>query len=228
MDLLNHIFMVKLEALPFLLLSLLISLTIHEFAHAYVAWKFGDPTAKLLGRVSLNPVKHIDPWGMLLFIIVGFGWAKPVPVNYDNFKNPRMAGVFVSAIGPFSNLLLAFIGTLIYLELKVKVGWVDIQPDDRVHWALYYFLNLFISNNILLCLFNLIPLPPLDGYRIVENLLPSLVAMRMQRIEQWSVFLFFLIAFIPILRNYTLVPLFSLIGPIQTELSKIAYIVLGY
>lgn len=172
MDFLNSLLVVKLELLPFLVLSLLLSFTVHEFAHAYSAWKFGDPTAKMLGRVSLNPTKHIDFLGMLLFVIAGFGWARPVPVNRDNFKNPRTMGIIVSAVGPLSNLLLAFVGTLV-LHLGFKLGFVDVESGNRIHLALFYFLSFLISNNILLFLFNLIPLPPLDGYRIVEDLAPS-------------------------------------------------------
>lgn len=226
MDLLNHIFMVKLELLPFLILSLLISFTVHEFAHAYVAWKFGDPTAKMLGRVSLNPAKHIDFLGMLLFIIAGFGWAKPVPINRAHFKNPRVASIIVSAVGPLSNLLLAFIGTTA-LYLALKMGFIDIQSGNRVQLAFYYFLNFFIRNNVLLFLFNLIPLPPLDGYRIIEDLVPSRMRLRMQQIEQWSIFLFLLIVFIPFLRDYTIDPLFHLIEPIIKGLFTITLIMLG-
>ncbi|EPY08880.1 Zn-dependent protease [Paenibacillus alvei TS-15] len=226
MDFLNSLLVVKLELLPFLVLSLLISFTVHEFAHAYSAWKFGDPTAKMLGRVSLNPTKHIDFLGMLLFVIAGFGWARPVPVNRDNFKKPRAMGIVVSAVGPLSNLLLAFIGTLV-LHLGFKLGFVDVGSGNRIHLALFYFLSFLISNNVLLFLFNLIPLPPLDGYRIVEDLAPAHVRSRLQQIEQWSIFIFLIIVFIPVLRDKTLGPLFSLIQPIMREMSRAAMFIVG-
>lgn len=226
MDFLNNILVVKLDQLPFLVLSLLVSFTVHEFAHAFFAWKFGDPTAKMLGRVSLNPMRHIDFFGMLLFVIAGFGWARPVPVNRDNFKNPRMMGVVVSAVGPLSNLLLAFIGTLL-LHLGYKMGFVDVGSAHRAQLALQYFLYFLISNNVLLFLFNLIPLPPLDGYRIVEDLAPPRVSARLQQIEQWSIFIFLLIVFIPFLRNKTIEPLFSLIEPIMRGFHQAAMFIVG-
>lgn len=226
MDFLNKIFFVQLELLPFLVLVLLVAFTVHEFAHAFFAWKFGDPTAKMLGRVSLNPAKHIDFLGLLFFVIAGFGWAKPVPVNRDNFKHPRLMSIVVSAAGPLSNLLLAFIGTLLF-HLGLKYGFVNLESSERWHAAVYYFLNYFITFNVLLFLFNLIPLPPLDGYRIIEDLAPRQIRIRLQQFEQWSIFIFLLIVFIPGLRNVTIQPLFSLIEPIVFEFSKAALFLVG-
>ncbi|WGU97110.1 site-2 protease family protein [Paenibacillus dendritiformis] len=226
MDFFNNFFAVKLEMLPFLVSVLLIAFTVHEFAHAYFAWKFGDPTAKLLGRVSLNPAKHVDFLGMLFFVIAGFGWARPVPVNRDNFKHPRLMGIVVSAAGPISNLLLAFIGTIV-IHLGLKFGFVQLGSPDRVHLAFYYFLNYFITYNVLLFLFNLIPLPPLDGYRIVEDLAPRSLRLRLQKFEQWSILIFFMLVLIPPLRNVTLTPLFSLIEPIVFNFSRTAAYLVG-
>lgn len=106
----------SLEELPYVIVSLLIAFTVHEFSHAYVAYKFGDPTAKNEGRVTLNPISHLDPIGTLLILIAGFGWARPVPVNRFHFKNPKLAGVLVSFAGPFSNLIVAFLGFLIFTD----------------------------------------------------------------------------------------------------------------
>ncbi|GJM79554.1 hypothetical protein HMSSN139_20500 [Paenibacillus sp. HMSSN-139] len=106
MDFLNRILIYPLDQLPFYLITLVIAFTLHEFSHAYFANKFGDPTAKLLGRVTLNPAVHFDLLGIILLMIAGFGWARPVPVNRDNFSKPRLMGVIVSAAGPLSNLLL--------------------------------------------------------------------------------------------------------------------------
>lgn len=226
MDFFSNFFAVKLEMLPFLVSVLLIAFTIHEFAHAYFAWKFGDPTAKMLGRVSLNPAKHVDLLGMLFFVIAGFGWARPVPVNRDNFKYPRLMGIVVSAAGPISNLLLAFIGT-IAIHLGLKFGFVQLGSTDRVQLAIYYFLNYFITYNVLLFLFNLIPLPPLDGYRIVEDLAPRGLRLRLQQFEQWSILIFFMLVFIPPLRDKTLTPLFKLIEPIVFNFSRTAAYLVG-
>ncbi|UHA74185.1 site-2 protease family protein [Paenibacillus sp. 481] len=226
MEFLDRLFVVPLDVLPFVLIVLLISFSVHEFAHAYAAWKFGDPTAKMLGRVTLNPAKHFDFLGALLFILVGFGWAKPVPVNRDNFKKPRLMGIIVSAVGPLSNLLLALIGSFIFY-IGLKFGWYSIQPADKMELAMVLFLTNFIKFNTLLFLFNLIPLPPLDGYRIIEDLAPKPLRIRMQQIEQWSIFIFMLIVFIPQLRAITIGPLFSLIDPIVGSFMQFARFVVG-
>lgn len=226
METLDRFLAVPLDTLPFLLLVLIIAFTVHEFAHAFFAWKFGDPTAKMLGRVTLNPAKHLDVLGTLLFVIAGFGWAKPVPVNRANFKNERWMSIVVSAAGPLSNLVLAFLGVLM-LHLGLKLGWIDLMSVDRVQQAIQIFLQYFVTYNILLFLFNLIPLPPLDGYRIIEDLAPRSVQAKLARFEQWSVFVFLLIVFLPPLRQITLDPLFSLINPIFATFSRAAYFLVG-
>ncbi|MCJ8011436.1 site-2 protease family protein [Paenibacillus sp. KQZ6P-2] len=209
MDFLNSILRVPLEQLPFYLLVLIIAFTVHEFSHAYFAYKFGDPTAKLLGRVTLNPAVHFDLLGIILLLIAGFGWARPVPVNRDNFKNPRLMGVVVSAAGPLSNFFLAVIGTFIY-ALLISTGALASISNQKLLEAIVMFFSLFGVMNFFLFLFNLIPLPPLDGYRIVEDLVPRRVRAKFQQVEQWSVFIFLLILFIPPLQRYTITPLYTL------------------
>ena len=107
----------SLEEIPLVAAVLLIAFTVHEFSHAFTAYKLGDPTAKKQGRLTLNPMQHLDPLGTLLIFIVGFGWARPVPVNRFHFKNPRLGGILVSLMGPVSNFLLAVIGTGIFYLL---------------------------------------------------------------------------------------------------------------
>lgn len=208
MEFLQSIIRMPLEQLPFLLITLLIAFTVHEFSHAYFANKFGDPTARLLGRMTLNPAVHFDLFGIILLLVAGFGWARPVPVNRDNFSRPRLMGVIVSAAGPISNLLLGFLGALIYSALAAA-GVLDSISNDRVLQAIYWFFGIFIRLNFFLFLFNLIPLPPLDGYRIVEDVAPRPLRGRLQQYEQWAVFIFLLILFIPGLRAYTIGPLDS-------------------
>ncbi|GIO65611.1 site-2 protease family protein [Paenibacillus sp. JTLBN-2024] len=209
MDFLNKILSVPLEQLPFYLVVLVIAFTVHEFSHAYFANKFGDPTAKLLGRVTLNPAVHFDLLGIILLLIAGFGWARPVPVNRDNFKSPRLMGVVVSAAGPLSNFFLAVIGTFIY-SLLISTGVLASISNEKLLEAIMMFFQLFGLMNFFLFLFNLIPLPPLDGYRIVEDLVPRRVRGKLQQVEQWSVFIFLLILFIPVLQRYTISPLYQL------------------
>lgn len=208
MDFLDKIFRFPLDQLPFLLITLMIAFTVHEFCHAYFANRFGDPTARLLGRMTLNPAVHFDLLGILLLLVAGFGWARPVPVNRDNFSRPRLMGVIVSAVGPISNLLLAILGALIY-ALLMATGVLEPIPSTRVQEAGTLMCSTFIYLNFFLFLFNLIPLPPLDGYRIVEDIAPRPIRAKLQQFEQWSILIFLLILFIPTLRMYTIEPLFN-------------------
>lgn len=217
---LGGFFRYSLDELPFVVLVLIIAFTVHEFAHAYSAYKFGDRTAYDMGRVTLNPMVHLDILGTLLFLIAGFGWAKPVLVNRGRFKHPRLMGVIVSAVGPLSNLLIAFIGALIYVAL-VKFGALD-QASKGVVDAVKMFFGFLIQFNSLLFLFNLIPLPPLDGYRIIADLAPTHVRYKMSQNEQWGIFVFLILIFIPPLYRVTLQPILMLTGDIMEGLLRFA------
>ncbi|HUC93211.1 MAG TPA: site-2 protease family protein [Paenibacillus sp.] len=210
MEWLERLLWFPLDEFPFVVISLVLAFTIHEFAHAYSAYKFGDNTAYDAGRVTLNPAAHLDVIGTILIFLVGFGWAKPVPVNRGRFKYPRLMGIVVSAVGPLSNLFLAAVGILLAV-LVFQTGWL-IDASIGVQNAVETFLRYLIVLNIGLFLFNLIPLPPLDGYRIIEDLVPHRIRLKMDRNVQWGMFLFLLIVFIPPLRAVTLTPLFN-----QTE-----------
>lgn len=201
-----------LNELPFVVLVLVIAFTVHEFAHAYSAYKFGDPTAYQMGRVTLNPMAHLDLFGTILLLIAGFGWAKPVPVNRGRFKNPRLMGIVVSAVGPLSNLVIAFIGVFLAVLFDAN-GWLK-QMSMGSADAVSLFLSYLIKINLTLFLFNLIPIPPLDGYRILQDILPLRVSLGLQQFEQWAAVIFLLFVFIPPLRRVTLDPLFALQGDI--------------
>ena len=191
--------------LPYILVTLVIAFSVHEFAHAYAAYKFGDMTAKNQGRLTLNPLRHIDPIGAIFIILVGFGWARPVPVNRFFFKNPRMNSIVVSVVGPLSNLLLAFIGVL--LIYMMNIAGLNL-PD-----FIYTFFNMFIRLNVVLFVFNLLPFPPLDGYRIIEDLVPADIRPKMTQYEQYGALIFLILVITP-LGNYTIYPILGSLVPV--------------
>jgi len=202
---LNSILAFPLDVLPFIVLVLLIQFTVHEFAHAYAAYKFGDDTAYREGRVSLNPMVHLDIFGFILILIAGFGWAKPVPVRASRFKKPRTMSIIVSLVGPLSNLLLGIISIIIYV-LLIKTEWIS-AGSAGVTSAIEVFFSYMIYFSFLLFVFNLIPLPPLDGYRIVAELLPFQTRYKLEQNAHWGTIIFLLLVFIEPLRRYTLTPI---------------------
>ena len=159
------------EVVLFLLvaIALIVSLTFHEYAHAAVAKLFGDRTAELAGRLTLNPLAHVDPMGLLMVMLVGFGYARPVPVDPRNLRSPR-ADLWVAAAGPIVNLLLAVVVWNGFLALRgAGVGFVFLPGPET-------FVALLVRVNLLLMLFNLIPLGPLDGHYILPHVLPAAAA----------------------------------------------------
>ncbi|MCX6844058.1 MAG: site-2 protease family protein [candidate division WOR-3 bacterium] len=156
--------------------AILFGLTIHEFSHGYVAWRLGDPTAKMMGRLTLNPLKHLDPIGTIALFIFRFGWAKPVPIDPRNFRHPTRDMAISSLAGPAANLLTAIVAGLILRLLDVfHVGGFALM--------LTYYFVLF---NLILCFFNLIPIPPLDGSRLLYHLLPPNLAAGYARLERYG------------------------------------------
>ncbi|MDD3284105.1 MAG: site-2 protease family protein [Patescibacteria group bacterium] len=148
------------------LIAIVFSISIHEFAHAYAANSQGDPTAKLLGRLTLNPLSHIDPMGFFALLLVGFGWGKPVPVNPINFRNKKWGDVIVSFAGPLSNFVMILTFGII---LKLTYLYTNLGQDN----LMIQFLFFIVMINIVLGIFNLIPIPPLDGSHILFSILPS-------------------------------------------------------
>ena len=193
-----------LSLMPYLVITLIVSFTMHELAHAYVAYKFGDDTAKKQGRLTLNPIKHLDPFGTILILVAGFGWARPIPVNRRFFKKPRLAGVLVSIAGPVSNLILAFIGFF----LLVLMHAYGMEMLAAFSTGLDQFFSIWIQLNLVLFLFNLLPLPPLDGYRIIEDLVPPGVRAQMTQAESYG-FIVFLVLFVTPLGSYVLWPMLN-------------------
>ncbi len=171
-----------LLSLPIVLLSL----SVHETAHGYIAYKLGDPTANSLGRLTLNPVKHIDPIGFICMVLVGFGWAKPVPINTRYFKKPKRDMALTAAAGPVSNLILALIfAILLRVEIELAPRFVTDQLSYNIFMWLNTFLFLGVRLNISLAVFNLIPIPPFDGSRIFLTLLPTDLYFKIMKYEQY-------------------------------------------
>ena len=148
--------------IAFMIIALFLSLILHEIGHGYVALKCGDPTAKLMGRLSLDPRKHLDPIGMICMFFLGIGWAKPVPINPYNFRNRNRDMILVSFAGICVNLILFLISTFLYvLSYKINGSFIAYVRQ---------FLVILLSYNISLAVFNLVPVPPLDGYRLVNQI----------------------------------------------------------
>lgn len=212
---------------------IIFSIILHEVAHGWVAESLGDKTARMMGRLTLNPIPHIDPIGTiflpLLLIIMGskflFGWAKPVPVNFKNLRNPKRDMIFVAGAGPATNLVLALVSALVYALLvhiypplkvlfEIFIATLKIPPLGQASGAAFLAIPLVLMAgtavviNVLLMLFNLIPLPPLDGGRIMVGLLPPKKAMALARVEPYGFLILVLLIMSGVL-NYTLWPLFD-------------------
>lgn len=166
---------------------ILLSLSLHETAHGYVAWKMGDPTARNLGRLTLNPVKHIDPIGTLCMFLTGYGWAKPVPINTRYFNNPKKGMALTALAGPVSNLILAFIFVILS---AVSASIMRFFPPTTESMALIYtillnFAYMGVYLNVTLAVFNLIPIPPFDGSRIFLTFLPPKYYFGIMKYERY-------------------------------------------
>lgn len=171
--------------------GLVIAMTIHEYAHARVADWLGDFTPRMQGRLTLNPTAHIDPFGLLMLFLIKFGWAKPVMVNPSNFRNPRRDDILVSAAGPLANLLTAFF-TLLLMVILVKI-------DFPMSTGMKTVFSLILIYNVNFAIFNMLPIPPLDGSHILRNLLPYELAIRFQAIERYSFLILIVFLMTPIL-----------------------------
>lgn len=163
---------------------ILLSLSVHELAHGFVAYKCGDGTAKAFGRLTLNPLKHLDPLGAICMFLTGYGWAKPVPINTRYFKKPKRDLVLVSLAGPVSNFLLAVVFAALYSLVFLAVLLTDIPTG--VADALFMLFMLGVLLNLSLGAFNLVPLPPLDGSKILMCLLPGRIAAKYARVEVYA------------------------------------------
>jgi Zn-dependent protease len=166
--------------------ALLIALTVHEYAHARTATSFGDPTPRIAGRVTLNPIPHLDPIGLLMLWLAGFGWAKPVPINPYNFRNGKTGVIIVSLAGVAANFVTAIVcAILFHVLLRLNLATYEVQ----------WILMETIKYNLILTVFNLIPIPPLDGSQVVSALLPGRQAYAYESIERYGTFILMALVF---------------------------------
>ena len=198
-------------------LPIIFAITLHEAAHGWMADRLGDPTARMMGRISANPIRHIDPMGTiilpaLLLLTAGFafGYAKPVPVNFRNLHNPRRDMVLVAAAGPGANVLMAIVAALM-------LNLVPYLPDQAAQWLGTNCVNAILINGVL-ATFNMIPLPPLDGGRVAVGLLPRALAMPLARLERYGMLIIFGAVFlVPLIASQFGIafnPVFALIAPV--------------
>ena len=192
------------------LIVILMVTPIHECAHAWAAFKLGDDTASIQGRMTLNPLAHLDPVGTICLLLAGFGWAKPVPVNARRFdrKISMRGGMALTALaGPASNILVAIIGMVAFRVFccfeVVQVSVADYYLTDAVntYFILYYMLQAFIFINLGLAIFNLIPIPPLDGSKVVAVLLPDRLYVQLMRYERYGMILLLLLSWLGLTGN---------------------------
>ena len=219
------------------ILPILFAIVVHEVSHGWVAKKFGDNTAYMLGRLTLNPFKHIDPVGtilvpllMLIFFKFAFGWAKPVPVDWRNLHNPKRDMVFVAAAGPFSNLLMAIAwGIIIHLAALLPNSLLILKEP------LIYMGAIGIFANVILMVFNLVPLPPLDGGRVAVGLLPPRLSYMLSQLEPYGLIIIVILLVSGFFGGFLMPIIFTVISaievitglPADTTLSLMAVILQG-
>ena len=200
-----------LSKVAIMLVPALLAIILHEVSHGYVAERFGDPTARLLGRLNFNPFKHLDPIGTIAIFIFGFGWARPVPVNPANFRHPRRDMIWVAMAGPIANLLLAIVSALLLRGLglldTMNLGQSHLYIQITTPVKMMAGFSLYI--NVLLGVFNLIPLPPLDGGRILTGVLPERQARLVSRLEPFGFVLIILLIFFTDIWSIGLAPIIN-------------------
>jgi Zn-dependent protease len=189
----------------------MLAIVCHEVSHGYIAWRFGDPTARMLGRLTLNPLKHVDIVGTLMIFFVGIGWAKPVPVVYENLRNPKRDMIWVAAAGPITNIILATISAIL---LRGLVAWgnpaASGSPVSMMIEPMVLMLAFSVYINLLLAIFNMIPVPPLDGGRVLVGLLPYRQAAAWSRIEPYGMVIIIALVFFTNIFSYIISPFLNI------------------
>jgi len=202
----NFLFKLSIMLVPGML-----AIVCHEVSHGFVAWRFGDPTARMLGRLTLNPIKHIDIVGTLMIFFIGIGWAKPVPVTFENLRNPKRDMIWVAAAGPVTNILLATVSAFLLRGLVI-IDNRAVAPGSPLSMlvdpvALMLAFSVYI--NLLLAIFNMIPVPPLDGGRVLVGLLPYRQAAAWARIEPYGLIIIIVLVFFTNIFSYVISPILN-------------------
>ena len=207
------------------LIALVVGITVHEFSHAYMADRLGDPTPRVQGRLTLNPLAHLDPLGTLMILIARFGWGKPVQFDVYNLKNPQRDTALISIAGPISNILVATIAAiLLRVLLASRLLLVDGTVATTILTLGFLLLPPIIMLNVGLAVFNLVPIHPLDGFKIVQGILPAELARQWAELEPYGmIFLIFLV--FPIFGSVA--PLSQITGPIINFLLNILLPTMG-
>ena len=167
-----------------IVIAIILAVVIHEFCHAWMATYLGDPTARYMGRLSLNPLAHMDPVGTLMLFLAGFGWGKPVPFSLKYLKNPRLDAALIALAGPLSNLVIALIFAIPYRYLFLE--GLDVVSASSMTLFLYKLLKTIIDFNLILMVFNLLPIPPLDGSKVFSLLLPGDYISKLYRFRNYG------------------------------------------
>ena len=206
--------------------ALIVGIAFHEFSHAFTAWRLGDGTARLLGRVSLNPVRHLDPTGTVLLMIAGFGWGKPVPVNPARLRNgPETGRAIVAGAGPIANIIIAVVAAL-----PMQLGLVDwwspfLIPLSVSDWDVGDYLGLYLSAvvifNVVLAVFNLLPIAPLDGFSVAVGLLPRDLSRTVAQLEPYGPVILLLLLVLPFVTQGEISVLHAVMSPIINALVKL-------
>jgi Zn-dependent protease len=208
------------------IIALVAGVTFHEFSHAFVADRLGDHTARMMGRVSLSPARHLDPAGSMFMLIAGFGWGKPVPVNPMRLRNdPKTGRAMVAAAGPISNLILAALA-----GLPIQLGLVDwwnplTRPFTLDQWSTGDYVSLFLGAviffNLVLAVFNLLPFSPLDGFAVAVGILPRDLSISLARLEQVGPLILMLLLLLPLVSSGQISILHEVMSPIINALSRL-------
>ena len=216
MSFLERFFDIDIKTFLLTLPIILIALVVHEVSHGYVAMRLGDPTARNLGRLTLNPLKHLDPIGTICMVFFHFGWAKPVPINTRYFKKPKRDMALTALAGPVSNFIMGFWGILVY-KILLAIFTAAVKPSTtefaiNVLGTTLDFFYYFGSLNISLCVFNLIPIPPLDGSRVLFVFLPTKAYFAVMKYERFIMIGFFVLLFVGRRFGFIFSPLSTLVN----------------